>query len=1112
MRIELPDKRIVDVPDDWTPEQMMDAYKSLVSQETTAKPETTPLEEQVMPEIGADLGEAWEPMGKALHVLDTPFRYLREAVESGALKVLPDGQLIVVSPTRITAASREDVAKALGLGADVLAFEGLFRVGGALLSAGEQMAGKMGNWYKERLFTAEAKSEVAISQILKEEAALAELPLDELKDIRHIEAIPTMKGWQETLPKFKKRTNVELTDTPIEDIAYATKKELTGGREALVDFGNQRIRSAPEQVAEGVHPITPLPEPPPTSPRPKYPAIVGTTKIDGVAHPSIKIHTDSGRKEVIGRILDDTGAILDDTRYLDELARPGVADEVSPLIKRDLWKETGRKAPKPDPDIVKFYSGIHPDMFFEPIPESWKRFGRQTYKELAETIHSPLEAMRKDAVAFKELKFADMQDLGKISFQYREYEAFRKATKGVNEAGAERVGQWLDNRAKIRNLKERTKYYGLDDRELKAAKYLKERFGHYIQHWGRTYLAELGGDYNKVVKLASRGAKEADLAKLNEYETEVYNLLRSKFRDYLPHVWTGTWNKGARAELLAGFETTHTNLATKLTTETSARKQVIIQRRMDKLIAAIRDVKGGKPVTYDALPGNLRMKYFEPRMGKEGYTLNAFEAWRSYLNAYATKLFDEPVLRSLANNWDLIKPESRAYMQWFARDYMGWNRPPAGQLASTIRSFEWSRTIGANFRSPFGNFTQRIVNVIPEAGPIHSARGQMRAMKVPGKSRRALGFRSNSRDAQLWEASGIEAEVPQVLMAPVGEGKIAEGADKIRRTLGWMFQTIEEGNRKMSFFTGLEMYKHLPEGERILKAIELVHKTQFRYGRVGMPRILRGWGGTIFQFSSYPIKQFELIHKWTREGPKGALKIATHFGMALGIQYGLSELFDVDLSNYLGFGADFGEAYKTVESATKGEIEAAARHLELTFAKGTGMLPQGVGPAAQAIWDLPAIVNPHKGMMWWFKQHVAPIQYNRIVQALDAVKDEEDGRYPLYNRHTGERMYEVSKRQLIQSVFGPTPAEVAEKGQAHRGKVLAQRELQNFRRAIADAMTRGNTKQVNRILARVPDAGLPFVIPSEQGLQTAILRRGAPRELRDAFKTGQWRFYYEATK
>ena len=135
-----------------------------------------------------------------------------------------------------------------------------------------------------------------------------------------------------------------------------------------------------------------------------------------------------------------------------------------------------------------------------------------------------------------------------------------------------------------------------------------------------------------------------------------------------------------------------------------------------------------------------------------------------------------------------------------------------------------------------------------------------------------------------------------------------------------------------------------------------------------------------------------------------------------------------------------------------------------------------------------------------------------MAQAWEAWENAEDGRYPLYDKVTGERMYDVNARQLIQNVFGPSPAETTEKRVKHRGKVLAKKELQDFRKAIANAMVKGNMKEVNRILARVPDAGLPFVQPSEEGIKSAFMRRNVPQELRDAWDRGQWQFYYKAVK
>ncbi|MCB7130260.1 MAG: hypothetical protein J3T61_12060, partial [Candidatus Brocadiales bacterium] len=76
----------------------------------------------------------------------------------------------------------------------------------------------------------------------------------------------------------------------------------------------------------------------------------------------------------------------------------------------------------------------------------------------------------------------------------------------------------------------------------------------------------------------------------------------------------------------------------------------------------------------------------------------------------------------------------------------------------------------------------------------------------------------------------------------------------------------------------------LPEAAKIA-ADDLVRKTQFRYGKIDLPLILRDPKiGTAFQFASFSIKSTELMFKWlVREGAAGKTKFFTFLSMGLGI-------------------------------------------------------------------------------------------------------------------------------------------------------------------------------------------------------------------------------------
>jgi hypothetical protein len=505
-------------------------------------------------------------------------------------------------------------------------------------------------------------------------------------------------------------------------------------------------------------------------------------------------------------------------------------------------------------------------------------------------------------------------------------------------------------------------------------------------------------------------------------------------------------------------------------------------------------VDQGMVPLYQELPSNLRMKYFEPRRANLPYAFDAMEAYRAYLSGIAKKIFDEPVARNFWANSAKMHPEAREYMRWFTKRYLGQTGGDQERLWQAIKNVEWVRTLGLNPRSALGNMTQKINTII-----------DMGAHSVPGYWR-ALRMRWNPNDARLWKLSGIEAEIPQVLMGPLKESAWLDRMEKARRVFGFMFTQVERGNRKHAFFSALEKFKHLPEKEAIEKALDVVHKTQFQYGRVGMPKALgEGFGSVAFQFWSFPIKQSELLFKWAKGGPSGVLKLASFIGLAEGGNHLLREHLNTDLSNYLGFGFTWGEAYKLMGSLSKGEWESAHRHYLQMTARGTGILPQGPGPAINAMADFGSVVGGRMKLDKFFQRHLLPIQYNRVVQAVEAAGGIEnvpgmmlsgDEKFPVFDQVTGERMTELTGTEHLMRTVGPRPAREVDLSTEHYSRTLSDAELRSFTRTLADALVRGDMKTYNSILRRVPDEALPFVaIPSMDSLEAAMLRRNIPRSM-----------------
>jgi hypothetical protein len=361
-------------------------------------------------------------------------------------------------------------------------------------------------------------------------------------------------------------------------------------------------------------------------------------------------------------------------------------------------------------------------------------------------------------------------------------------------------------------------------------------------------------------------------------------------------------------------------------------------------------------------------------------------------------------------------------------------------------------------------------------------------------------------------------------MGPLSHGKWLDAQERFRRATGFFFTQVERGNRKHTFFSACEKFKHLPEAEMVQKGIDAVRKTQFIYGRVGMPKALgEGFSSVAFQFWSFPVKQAELMYRWWTGGPEGILKLTTFLAMAEGGNKLMREHLNTDLSNYLGFGLNWGEFYEMAKSASKEQWESAFRHYQLMLSRGTGILPQGPGPGFSAMFDLAQVISGPKKMSWWMQQHINPIMYNRWQQAVDAAGGEDkvlemltsgdEKKFPVFDQQTGERISELTGTEQAMRLLGPRPAREVDLQVEHYSKTLSQQEMQSFSRALTDALVQGDMKTYNETLKRVPPAALPFVaVPSAQSLEAAMIRRSFPRAMRDYMKTGKFYLYHEAVK
>lgn len=757
----------------------------------------------------------------------------------------------------------------------------------------------------------------------------------------------------------------------------------------------------------------------------------------------------------------------------------------------------------------------HIESLDEPLPgKSLKEKAIKTRQGIAEEALSPETVYKRDPdVGTKIYKIMDKANIEKNKFLANEGEKFIRASGKIKQDSipSSKVGAALDGKISRSELK---------PEEAKLYDFFKDRFDFLIRYYARSRagsevaykqvvgwvnqsykpmtkieslsdykqsryntmrkrLAEVRGDkkkielkgakfkqYNQIRKNMREMLHKEWLAQLPEGQREAYMALSRRIKEYLPHIFD-------KEQLLAEFKNDMALINKKLKTTTNPGAITRYKKRLRELQDAIIGLEHGKLVTYQSLPKNIRFKFFETRKGAEGYSFDAVKAYQAYLTGIARKIYDEPAIRMAAELHKSLDPSLKAYNKWFIRDYMGWNRSKLDPLSGAIASAQWMRTLGFNPRSAIVNFTQRL-NTIAEIGEKYSLKGE------------AFGFTKKGKE--LFNQTGIAREIPQVLM----EGSVPEGMEKIRAIAGYMFNKIELGNRKHAFLSSYLKAKDIGMSEKaaIQYGIDIVHKTQFRYGKIGMPRMLRRpMGRLVGQFMSYPIKQVELLGNWLKNNPKKFIKFVAY---AEGVNYTLKEFLDTDLSNALGFGITWGEVMNALKDMSDADWRGFWRHLKLSISGGGGILPSGLGPTASGAIEVAKAMTKGKGFEQ-LKKELTPVQLKRFTDAYKSIVGKQKDMYPVYDRN-GHVMYYLTAPQLVRRTIGPRTAKESKEWLKYQKETGLERErrevLDDIKKAIAD----GETEKARELTQKYK------VFPTFDSIITEKLRRKYPRKKVEQFR------------
>lgn len=673
-----------------------------------------------------------------------------------------------------------------------------------------------------------------------------------------------------------------------------------------------------------------------------------------------------------------------------KMATPPTPPQPKPGLAVDMREEIGKLAPSPRSESAEIY----------------------------DTFHSPHVPLGRDPYGQKLYDAVDTADLNKRKWFGREDPKFRAATKGIKRKGAldAAIGEMRDAQASVADVLKMDDAMalerGISPESLaavkkspvvadRANKFFNDRYEATLRLWGTSAVGK-AEEANIWGLIKSENPSKKILDALTDDEKLVYNIYSRKIEDYFPHIF----DKQEVYEMMSkDLDLVNTGLTK---AEPGGAGYLRLMKRRDELAASLNSLRSGGATFYDAIPKDIKFRFFNVRRGATGYQQSALQAYETYMHGIAKKIFDEPMLREATGWFEKMDPNLKSYARWYLQDYMGWTKPIASKMSGNIKSLVWTAKLGLNPRSAIVNLTQRI-NTIAEA-PLDSITGARMASTKFGE--------------RLFKRSGIAETIPTVLM----EGDIASRPlEAIREAMGFMFSRVERGNQKHAFLTGYARARRMGKThtEGMLEGRRLFEKTQFRYGKVDMPKVLRGPGGVVLQFWSYPIKQMEFLSDLARNDPK---KLLGWIAMSEGGKMTIGELLDIDMSSSMGLGIKPGEFIEALASIPKEEYRKTLFHLQKAVSGG-GFIPQGVGPFVDSFVKIIDSLGDTAPAFSDMLDQVVLSQGKRTIEGVKALREgPEEGLYTVRNIYTDNPKYRESLKDIMVRTLIARPMEEKRQG------------------------------------------------------------------------------------
>lgn len=355
------------------------------------------------------------------------------------------------------------------------------------------------------------------------------------------------------------------------------------------------------------------------------------------------------------------------------------------------------------------------------------------------------------------------------------------------------------------------------------------------------------------------------------------NIAVGRIKNYLPHIFEPEL---LRAELIKEIDALKADAGG------------LSAGRASQLEATLESLDRGGPTLYEALPSSLRSRFFETRKGRSGYRFDATKAYMTYVGNVGRKIHFDGVVREFTPRIGELPEGVQGLAREYLRDVTGVKDRIPDQIASVaarVRELQFLRTIGFNPLTATKNMFQQLF-IGAELGVRHLTTGWRLARTAEGKS--------------VFAASGHALDVPDIFLRSGKRTAYTPGWKRAVEIGGWMFNKVETTNRHVAYMGGLSKWfegnanrigmtleEGLRKGFEFLPleakdfANDSVRKTQFRYGKVDLPLLLRDPViGTALQFSSFGIKASELMWKWAfREGRAGRAKLLTFLSVSGGV-------------------------------------------------------------------------------------------------------------------------------------------------------------------------------------------------------------------------------------